>query len=299
MLLHEMTFAEFVKAMHPSGGLNRWPGPGAHKGVQSYTVFMTGDAAERLPKNLRTQEFSDATVEALTEKLGLNPKSFRDNIRVAEIVAVRHAYMVNVLEASCLGPLTPQIDREYALLSDLLTHPLIREQFAEQRALSNALNPAMADARAKLGVDLTERPAGGSSRGTIVTRTDDFTVQDLGGGVVVAHENRRLMEKPQEGEEVTVTYYKGRGQIIPEKGQEISQPFLDPVSKDVAVLVTSRVTRKSQMVLFSSMATVAEFGREHNLARDFVEQALVLRDEAALAAEQAPSYEDERPRATY
>lgn len=276
---HEMTFAEFVEATHPSGGMNRYAHLGGSKDGQAYNVFLSGEAAEKLPKSLRAQEFRDVTLEALTEKLGLNPGSFRDNVRVAEIVAVRHAYMANVLEASCIDRLSPVVQQEYGLLDDFLKHPVIREQVAAQLALSSALTPAMAAARAKLGPDITERAAAGASRGTIVARNDQFTVQDIGGGQVVAHENKRLLGQAQEGDEVTVSYYKGKGQVIVERGQEISEPFVDAVSGDMAVLLTNAKSSAGvQMVLFNSLGTVAEFADAHNLTKDFVRQAMKARD---------------------
>jgi hypothetical protein len=139
--------------------------------------------------------------------------------------------------------------------------------------------PAMAAARAKLGPDITERAAAGASRGTIIARNDQFTVQDIGGGQVVAHENKRLLGQAQEGDEVTVTYYKGKGQVIVERGQEISEPFVDSVSGDMAVLLTSpKSSAGVQMVLFNSLGTVAEFAEAHNLTKDFVRQAMKARD---------------------
>ncbi len=276
---HEMTYAEFVAATHASGGMNRYAHLGGTKDGQAYNVFLSGEAAERLPKSLRVQEFRDVTLEALTEKLGLNPKSFRDNVKVAEIVATRHAYMANVLEASCTEQLSPIVHQEYGLLDDFLKHPVIQQQVAEQLELSTALTPAMAAARAKLGPDITERAAAGASRGKIVARNDQFTVQDLGNGQVVAHENKRLLAQAQEGDEVTVTYYKGKGQVIVEQGQEISEPFIDSVSGDMAVLLTNpKSSAGVQMVLFNSLGTVAEFAEAHNLNKDFVRQAMKARD---------------------
>ncbi|MDZ7914341.1 MAG: hypothetical protein U5O16_21280 [Rhodococcus sp. (in: high G+C Gram-positive bacteria)] len=185
---------------------------------------------------------------------------------------------VRVVVVTGVQKLAPAVESEYALLSDFLTHPLIRQQVAEQIQFSAALTPAMAAARAKLGPGITERAATGASRGSIVAQNEQYTVQAVGDGQVVAHENRRLPELPEVGEDVTVTYYKGKGQVVVMRGQEVSPPFIDAVTGDVAVLLTSRDTTAAKMILFSSMSTVAEFAEVHGLPKTFVHNAMAARD---------------------
>lgn len=227
--LHDLTFPAFVEAIRPSGGMNRWPQLGQSKEVVSYTVSMNGDAATQLPETARDHEFRDVAVHALTEKLGLDPLSFRDNVKVAELLALRHTYLSTILEASIPNAIQPEIYEEYNRVSDGFTHPWLQEQIHAQRNYEQMLKPALEEAARAIGPVNAERAAAGVSHGAIVSQNDDFTIQSLGNGVVVAHENRRLEHVPAVGDDVTVAYYRGRGQVV-ENMQALRVGELDPQS---------------------------------------------------------------------
>jgi hypothetical protein len=204
--LHDLSFAEFADAIRPSGGMNRWPQMNAAKEVVTYTVNMNGDSAHLLPDAARDHEYRDVAVHALTEKLGLDPFSFRDNVKVAELLALRHAYLSTVLEASILNTLSPAIADEYAAVSDNFSHPWLKEQIAAQQAYETTLKPVLDAAESAIGKVTAERSAAGISHGAIVSQNENFTIQNIGNGVIVAHENRRLDQLPEVGEDVTVAW---------------------------------------------------------------------------------------------
>lgn len=275
---HEMTFAEFAEALEPSGGVNRWPQLGTGTEMVSYSVYMNGPLAMALPEAAREHDYRDVTLRALTEKVGLDPEAYRDNMKVAELVATRHAYMTTLLEASFLEQLAPEITAEFELLTEQLDHPYIQQQLAAQRALSSHLVPAIDEAELKIGQPVSERPAGGVSSGVIVSQNMDFTVQHVGDGQVVAHENSRLAEVPVVGQDVTVTYYRGKGQMFENGVQlEFSQPFVDEHTGDIGVLVTNKDKGAEKVVLFNSMTAIVQFAREHELRQGFIEEAMEAR----------------------
>ena len=90
---HEMTFSEFAESVRPSGAVNRMPQLGTGQEVLTYSVYMNGPAAEELSGDAQEHHYRDVMLHALTEKLGLNPEAFRDNLKVAELVATRSAWM--------------------------------------------------------------------------------------------------------------------------------------------------------------------------------------------------------------
>lgn len=79
--------------MPPSDAVNRFPSIGSGADMLSYTVYMNGAAGRNLPEHLQQHDFKDVTLAALSEKLGLDPKSHRDNLKVAEVVSIRSSYM--------------------------------------------------------------------------------------------------------------------------------------------------------------------------------------------------------------
>lgn len=278
---HEMTFSEFVEAVKPSAGMNRWPQLGEAKEVVSYSVYMNGEIVDRLPQAAREQEYRDVALHALTEKLGLDSHSLRDNLKVAEVVAVRHAYMTAVLEASMAFALSPEVQDDYALLTNQMSHPIIQAQIEEQKRQSMMLSPVLAQAEKVLGVTPHEKEAAGVSRGAVISQNEEFTVQDIGHGAVVVHENRRLQSVAPIGKNVTVVYYRGKGQIFENIQQmAFSEQYIDDKSGDLAVNLVDRAGEVKGIVLFNSMAMVAQFANEHGLGEDFVKTAFALREAA-------------------
>jgi hypothetical protein len=89
----EMTFAEFATLANPKGSANRLPEMNRGLPVYSYTVFMDGPATADLPSSAKKTTYKDVMVTALTRQLGLDPKSFRDNLKICELVAARSAWL--------------------------------------------------------------------------------------------------------------------------------------------------------------------------------------------------------------
>lgn len=277
--LYDLTFPDFAEAIVPSGGMNRWPQLGQSKEVVTYTVNMNGDAAAQLPQSGRDHEYRDVAVHALTEKLGLDQHSFRDNVKVAELLALRHAYLSTILEASIPNAIKPEIYEEYNRVSDGFTHPWLQEQLHAQRVYDIALKPVLEAASKTIGPVSAERAAAGVSHGEIVSQNDTFTIQSLGGGVVVAHENRRLENVPQIGENVTVAYYRGRGQVVANmQDLRIGEPYINKESNDLAVNLVDADGGIKHVVMFNSMAMLNEFAAEHQLGRGFVIKAMDARE---------------------
>jgi hypothetical protein len=276
---HELTFAEFAEAVKPSAGMNRWPQLGASADVTSYSVYLNGPVAQQLSQNLQEQEIRDVALHALTEKLGLNPHSMRDNLKVAEIVALRHSYMSMLLDASMVHKLTETVQHEYMAVADQLNHPYVRDQIAQQQALSAKLAPVLADASKTLGAPAQEKAASGVSRGAVISQNTEFTVQAIGDGRVVAHENNRLVKVPQLGENIAVAYYKGKGQVF-EDGQDMtfSDPAIDPKTGDLAVTMLNARGVVKQVVLFNNIAAIAQFAEEFELGSEFVSKAVDVRN---------------------
>lgn len=277
--IHEMTFPEFVEAVRPTAGINRWPQFGGAKEVVSYTVYMNGEVGARLPSAAQEHEFKDVALHALTEKLGLDPHARRDNLKVAEILAVRHAYMAAVLEASMVQPLPALVEAEYARLTDKMSHPYIREAIESQKSLKHLAATALADAERRLGHPVMEKPAAGVQRGTIVSQNQFFTAQETADGNVVLHENRRLAELPAADQEVTVTYYRGQGQVVANmRDMRLGVPYVEAESGDLAVQLFDATGRAQQLVKFNSVALVAEFAEQHDIDKAFVVQAMDARE---------------------
>lgn len=277
--LHEMSFAQFAESIRPSGGMNRWPQVGTSHDVVTYSVSMNGDMAGKLGDSARDHEFRDVAIHALTEKLGLDPHSFRDNVKVAELLALRHAYLATVLDASIMNVLTPAVTAEYELVTQGFSHPFVAQEIQSQREFGSLLKPVLDDAVKALGTPVVEKSAAGVSRGAIVSQNAGFTVQSLGDGEIVVHENRRLESQPAVGQNVTVAYYRGRGQVIENMSElTIGEAYVEPKSGDLAVNLTTPNGEVSHVVMFNSMAMVAEFAAEHALDREFVGRAMEARE---------------------
>lgn len=289
---YEMPFAEFAAAVRPSGAVNRLPQIGRGDPVLSYSVYMNGPAAKELPASAQEHLFRDVMVHALTDKLGLDSKSFRDNMKVAELVATRSAWMTAVLESSVdrsadrftrgaqARELPAEVVRDYEMLSEGsgLGHPWMQAQIRTQLALSKNLRPAIDAAEQAVGGPVKERVPREVESGKIVSQNLDFTVQQIGDGEVVAHENRRLESLPELGKDVTVTYYRGQGQVVENTRElKMSEPYIEKSSGDLAVSLLGKQGEVKEVVLFNGVSSFAQFVTDHKLDSSLVEKALDAR----------------------
>lgn len=282
----EMSFAEFAEAMKPTGAVNRFPAIGAGPDVYSYSVYMNGPMTASLPDHALEHTYKDVTLHALTEKLQLNSASARDNLKVAEIVAVRSAWMSAVLERNAKTVLSDQVVKDYEFLANGLTHPWIVAELNKQRALTAKLQPAMAWARVEKDIIPKQ-----TSVGTVVAQDSDFTFQKTKDGEVVTHENRRLDSMPAMGSEVLVSYYRGTGQVVNSlENMKVSPPFIDPVSNDLAVMLED-AKGVEQVILFNSVGGFEAFVDAHDLDGDLVRQAKDARQASPKAVAVAPKRE--------
>lgn len=280
-----LPFAEFAESVVPNGAVNRLPQIGSGMEVLTYSVFMNGPAAKDIPFDSQESHFQDVMLHPLTAKLGLNPEVFRDNMKVAELVAIRFAWMAAVLDSSLqrdqegtLVVTSPEIVHDYELLTDGLNHPWIQEQIREQKALTASLVPALDAARESAGSAVNEKVPYEVSNGTILSQNNDFTVQEIGGGNVVAHENRRLSVMPAVGESVTVTYYRGKGQVFENSHDlAVTAPYVDPQTGDLAVNMVDSGKNVQQVVLFNGVASFAQFVDELGLDKVLIKEAVDAR----------------------
>lgn len=280
-----LPFAEFADSVKPSGAVNRFPQIGSGMDVLTYSVYMNGPAAKDIPVDSQESHYQDVMLHPLTEKLGLNPEVFRDNMKVAELVAIRYAWMAAVLDSSLqrnehgeLVTNTPEIVRDYELLTDGLTHPWIQEQINAQKSLSQNLRPALDAAEVIVGTPVIERVPYEVSNGTILSQNNDFTVQEIGNGDVVAHENRRLIVVPAIGQNVTVTYYRGNGQVFENsRDLHVSVPYIDGETGDLAVQLVDNQKTVQHVVLFNGVASFAKFVDEQGLDKALIKQAVDVR----------------------
>lgn len=281
---HEMLFAEFAEAVRPSGAVNRVPAVGASDDVLSYSVYMNGPVAKSLSQDAQEHHYKDVMVHALTEKLGLNSSSFRDNLKVAEIVSVRGAWMSAVLDA-CLdykgagSVLSDVVTNDYALLSKDLSHPWLQGQIEGQRRIAQNLGPALLSATLQSNGSAVERIPSAINQGEILSQNADFTVQAVGGHgqEVVAHENRKLDVLPSVGDKVTVAYYRGNGQVFPSSLElVVSPPFVDQESGNLGVKVADVGANKAQIVLFNGIAHFAQFVAAQKLSDALMVEAVSL-----------------------
>lgn len=271
----QLPFAEFAVAVQPSGAIGRIPSVGAAADVYTYSVYMNGPIGQALPRHAQEHTHKDVTLQALTEKLQLNPLSARDNLKVAELVSLRSAWMSAVLE-NAIGTEghSPEVLADYEALSAGMNHPWIQEELERQRGLSAKLGPTLA--RAGVARDVIPKEV---SVGKVVAQTDDFTLQKTKNGEVVTHENRRLQAVPSLGSEVMVSYYHGSGQVVDQLEKvKFSEPFVDPKTEDLAVRVTSNHTSVApRVVLFNNVQSYAQFVEAHGLEERLVQNAFNVR----------------------
>ena len=289
----EMSFAEFAESVKPSGAVNRFPSIGVGVDVYSYSVYMNGPLAAELPEHSREHAFKDVTLHALTEKLQLDSGSARDNLKVAELVALRGSWMSAVLEASVgrATPLAEQISEDYALLTKGMTHPWITSELKTQRALSSKLQSVLARAAVATSEKLKDVIPKETSIGRVVAQDLDFTVQRTNEGEIVAHENRRLNAMPVMDSEIMVAYYRGIGQVVNSlQNVKVSPPFVDAISGDLAVVLEDG-KGVEQVVLFNSLASFDMFVKAHGVESDLVRQAMDARQASPKAITPVPERE--------
>ena len=278
--ISQMSFEEFANTVKASGAINRLPSIGAGEDVFTYSVYLNGPLAKQMSPEVQEVQFKDVMVYALTEKLQLNSKSARDNLKVAELVAMRNAWMLAVVEASKnrLETLPDKVLDDYALIANGLTHPWIQNELVKQRALSTGLQPALESASAVLGIPVKDRVPDEFSSGVVVSQSMDFTIQALTGGKVVTHENRRLETLPKIGDDVTIAYYKGDGQVFDNREKlKVSSPFIDVKSGDLAVVLVEENGHAKNVVLFNSMSSFAKFVTAQGLDPELLETAVNVR----------------------
>lgn len=275
-----MSFEEFANAIKPSGAANRLPSLGVGEDVHTYSVYMNGPLAEKMPLDVQQFEFKDVMLYALTEKLKLNSQSFRDNLKVAEVVATRNAWMASVLEAAKdqSVSLSDKVMDDYGILTNGLTHPWILNELENQRVLSSGLKPALDSASTVVGKAVKDRAPGELSSGVVVSQSTDFTMQALLNGEVVTHENRRLESIPKIGDDVTISYYRGNGQVFGNHEKlRVSSPYIDKTSGDLAVALIDESGRPQKVVLFNSMSSFAKFVMAQGLDTELLETAVNVR----------------------
>lgn len=271
---YNLGFAEFADSVRATGAVNRLPQIGRTTEALSYSVYLDGPGAEALgPNTPREYHYEDAEVHAMTERLGLRSVSFRDNVKVAELLALRTAWRKDVLAASVQRGddniprgLSEQVEVDY---DDVfrLKHPWMQEHLEEQRRLSNSLGPVLNAAELMAKRPVVERVPQSINQGVILAQNLDFTVQAVDGEGVVAHENSKLAKVPKIGEDVTVAYYRGFGQVfenVPEL--TVSEPFYNDKAKALAVYVKG--SSAEQVVLFDNVAAFETFVDAHKLAHD-------------------------------
>lgn len=284
---YELLFTDFVSQVQPSGATNRLPAIGAGQDVLSYSVYLNGDLAKTLPDDMREHHYKDVMVHALTEKLGLDATNHRDNLRVAELVSLRSTWMSIVLEASTAISINGHITlsdaviRDYESVSNDLSHDYFKQEISKQALLARTIKPALQTAMESIGSELTEVVAYSVNQGKIIAQNSDFSVQELNGNSVVAHENRRLQVIPAVGSDVTVTYYRGNGQVFGnDHAIAISEPYVDDKYAALAVAVMNVHDNKHQVVLFNGVSDFSNFVATQALPKTLIAEALTLHEHA-------------------
>lgn len=286
--LMRMGFEDFANAVRPTGAVNRWPQLGDAEEVVTYSVYLNGPVAQQLAQTSQDHEYKDVMLHALTEKLGLNPQSPRDNLKVAELVSIRGAWMSAILDSSMERDKTGQIvalpdavviDYEKLAEENGLSHPWIQSQIEAQKRLSMGLTPALSAASAVVGKPVHDRVPDEVSHGVVLSRNADFTVQATNAGEIVTHENRRLGTLPEVGQEVLVSYYRGQGQVVYDRERlTVSEPYIDNKTLDIAVNLTDKTGKVQEVVLFNSVNSFAKFVAVEGLDTKMVVKAMDARE---------------------
>ena len=280
--IHEMLFEDFYAALRPTGGVNRLPPVGAGEDVLIYSVYMNGPLAKELPDDLGEQHYKDVMLHALTEKLGFDSTSYRDNIKVAEMVAIRNAWMTTILEATIqhdnrVVHLSDEIVHDYELLTKGFNHPVLLEQIEMQRAMSKNLAPALKAAEQRANSPLTQRVPDVVIKGVILSQNLDFTVQAIGENEFVTHDNNKLGTVPPIGADVTISYYRGQGQVFENVTElKFSGPFIEQKSGSLGLLVSHKDTSQ-QILLFNNAMEFEKFVGAQKLPYALVKDAVALK----------------------
>ncbi len=271
---HEMPFAEFAESVRPSGAVNRLPQLGSGKEVLTYSVYLNGDVAKELKPRAQEQQFQEVMLHSLTDGLGLDRESLRDNLTAVLDASVERDADNNV------KILPDRVIADYEAVNSGMSHPWLQGELLKQQAISRNLAPALREAESVLGVAVTDRAPDEISRGKIVSSNDDYTVQALRSGKVVTHENRRLEAVPVVGKDVTVTYYRGNGQVFDNVERvKVSDPFIEPKSQDLAVELRDEKGELKQMLLFSGVSSFAKFVEAQQLDSALTQRAVEVRAE--------------------
>lgn len=290
-----LPFEKFAAAVRATGAINRWPRLGNDQEVVTYSVYLNGPVATKLSQQHQEHEYKDVMLHALTEKLWLNPTASRDNLKVAELVSIRGAWMSGVLESSNnrdsngdIIPLPEAIVEDYEKLSGGLTsHPWILEQIKLQQQMSLGLRPAIEQAEAVLGAPISDRTPDEVTVGRILSQNQDFTVQASHAGEVVTHENRRLMNLPAVGQDVMVSYYRGQGQVLLQNQElTVSDPYIDTDTSDLAINLIAADGTVKETILFNSIASIAKFQQAEGLDKSIVVKAMDAKEALSKAAEE-------------
>ncbi len=171
---------------------------------------------------------------------------------------------------------------DYNLLANSATameHPWIASEIEKQVALSMGLPSVLAAASQAIGgTAVRDRAPAEVAVGRVVSQNRDFTVQQTNKGEVVTHENRRLQALPALGEETSVTYYRGHGQVVASlANMKVSKPFIDQETMDLAVLVNDGRSADKK-VFFNSMSGFQKFVDVHGLSPSLVAEAITARE---------------------
>lgn len=176
--------------------------------------------------------------------------------------------------------LSEDVTHDYELLTHGLTHPLLLEQVAMQRAVSQQVEPAIQIAANNVKNSLTERAPDVVNKGQVVSQTSEYTVQlvDAAKNVVVAHDNKKLGGIPPLGADVVISYYRGQGQVFPNsKELNFSGPFVEPKSGSLAMLVSNKENTHEQVVLFNNPMEFENFVGAQGLSYGLVKEAVELK----------------------
>lgn len=292
----EMTFAEFAESVKATCSVNRLPEMNHGLPVFSYSVFLNGDIASDMPPSARRQNYPDTMVNACSRGLGMDHKSFRDNMKVCELTAARVVWMECVSAEQNrnrmwgLDDLAGDVLKDYDLLNERTwaAHPYVQGELNKQRLLTKGLQPALDAASKATGKKVEDLAPDDVSVGKVVSQNADFVVQETSNGEIVTHEARRLESIPKNGAQVTVSYYRGSGQVVDSlENVRVSAPYIDKESNDVAIKLTDGAG-KVQVVLFNDEMGFYKFVKAHGLDRDLVRQAIVARDNSPKIAEPMP-----------
>lgn len=288
-----MKFEDFFKKVKPTGSVNRLP-LNIGMPVSTYTIYLNGPYTDGLPLKLKEFNFDNLMVNSLTEKLGLDPISLRDNLKVAELVATRFAWLqlVNIehqhnLEDN-LSHLPDSILIEYNLLSKGMEHPFIQQELRLQKNITRDLQPVLIAASEIIGNQVNDLMPTEVSVGRVLTQNATFTVQETTQGEIVTHQNSRLDAIPRVGNEITVSYYRGTGQVVDLLAKDkVSDPYVDSKTGDLAVNVVVNSGIK-HVLLFNSVSSFDKFVTAHGLDGKLVEMAIDARSAAIKEVEPPP-----------